>query len=64
MKNRIIHTIYLAPAILLLLMWIAVSPVLIAQLSSLKLLAAVIVTAIMMAWCITLFAHAVRQGKP
>lgn len=64
MKTRIIHTLYLAPAVLLLLMWIAVAPALIEQRSSWEVLGAAAITALMATWCITLFAHALQQDKP
>ena len=64
MKTRIIHTLYLAPAVLLLFMWVAVAPALIAQRSSWEILGAAAVTALMATWCITLFAHALQRDKP
>lgn len=64
MKTRIIHTLYLAPAILLLFMWIAVAPSLVAQRSSWEVLGAAAITALMATWCITLFALALQQDKP
>jgi len=64
MKTRIKHTLYLAPAILLLLMWIATAPALIAQRSSWEVLGAAALTALVATWCITLFAHALQRDKP
>lgn len=64
MKTRIKHTFYLAPAILLLLMWIAAAPSLIAQYSALGVLSLATVTALIVTWCITLFAHALQRDKP
>lgn len=64
MKTRIKHTLYLAPAILLLLMWIAAAPSLIAQRSSLEVMSSAAVTALIATWCITLFAHALQRDKP
>lgn len=64
MKTRLIHTLYLAPAILLLLMWIAAVPSLIAQRSVWEVMGAAAVTALMATWCITLFAHGLRSDKP
>ena len=64
MKTRIKHTLYLGPAIVLLLMWIAVAPTLIALRSSIEVLGAAIVTALVVTWCITLFAHALQREKP
>jgi CBS-domain-containing membrane protein len=64
MKTRIIHTFYLAPAILLLLMWIAAAPSLVAQRSPWEVLGAATVTALVATWCVTLFVHALRRDKP
>ena len=64
MKTRLKHTLYLAPAIVLLLMWIATAPSLVAQRSPWELLGAAIVTALAATWCITLFAHALQRDKP
>lgn len=63
MKTRLKHTLYLTPAILLLLVWIAAAPSLIAQRSSWEVLGAAAVTALMATWCITLFAHALQRDK-
>ena len=63
MKTRIKHTIYLAPAILLL-MWIAAAPSLVAQRSPWEVLGAATVTALVATWCVTLFVHALRRDKP
>jgi len=64
MKNRIKHTIYLTPAILLLFMWIAIAPSLIVQRSSWEVLCVAAVVALVASWCTTLFAHALRRDKP
>jgi len=64
MKTRLKHTLYLVPAILLLLMWIATAPTLVAQRSPLELLGAAVITALVATWCITLFAHALQRDKP
>ncbi len=63
MKTRLKHTLYLSPAILLLLMWIATAPTLVAQRSAWELLGAAVVTALVATWCITLFVHAVKTEK-
>jgi hypothetical protein len=64
MKTRIKHTLYLAPAILLLLMWIATAPSLIAQRSPWEVLGAAAITALVVTWCITIFFHALQRDKP
>lgn len=64
MKTRVIHTLYLVPAILLLFMWIAVAPALVAQHSPWEVMGAAVITALVATWCITLFVHAIKQDKP
>ena len=64
MKTRIKHSLYLTPAILLLLMWIATAPSLIAQVSVMEVLGAAMLTALVATWSITLFAHALQRDKP
>ena len=64
MKTRLKHTLYLAPAILLLFIWIASAPSLIALLSAWELVCAAVITSLVAAWCITLFAHALLRDKP
>lgn len=64
MKNRIKHTLYLTPAVLLLLVWMAAAPGLILQLKPWQLIAAAAATALVVTWCITLFAHALQRDKP
>jgi hypothetical protein len=64
MKNRIKQTLCLAPAILLIFMWIVTAPSLIAQRSAWEVLAAAFVSALVVAWCVTLFAHALRRDLP
>lgn len=63
MKNRIKHTIYLAPAVFLLLIWIVVAPSLIEQHSRFLVVGYAAVTALVATWCITLFAHAIQRDK-
>lgn len=63
MKTRLKHTLYLAPAIILLLMWIAAAPSLIAQRSAWEVLGVAIITALVATWCVTLFAHALQRDK-
>ncbi len=64
MKIRLKHTLYLAPATLLLLVWIAAAPALIAQRNIWEVLGAAALTALAATWCITLFAHALQRDKP
>ncbi len=63
MKNRIKHTIYLTPAVFLLLIWIVVAPSLIAQHSPVVVVGFAAVSALVATWCITLFAHAIQRDK-
>lgn len=63
MRTRIKHSLYLAPAILLLLMWIACAPSLIALNSPMGVLGAAVLTALVATWSITLFAHALQRDK-
>ncbi len=63
MKTRIKHTLYLTPAILLLFMWIACAPTFIAAHSLSVVLAFLVASAIVAAWCIVLFAHALQRDK-
>ena len=64
MKIRMKHTLYLAPAILLLFMWIACAPSFIAANSLFVVLGFLVASAIMVSWCIVLFAHALQRDKP
>ena len=64
MKTRIKHTLYLTPAILLLFMWIACAPSFIATYSPYVVLGFSIASALIVAWCIVLFAHALQRDKP
>lgn len=64
MKNRIKHSIYLAPAVFLLLLWIATAPNLIVLLSPWQLVGVAALTAGVATWCITLFAHALQRDRP
>ena len=63
MKTRIKHTLYLTPSILLILMWIVAAPSLVEQRSTWEILVAALVTAVVAAWCITLFAHSLQRDK-
>lgn len=63
MKTRIKHVIYLAPAVVLLLIWIATAPSLISQYRPAVVVACAVVTGIVIAWCITLFAHALQRDR-
>lgn len=63
MKQRIKHTIYLLPAIFLLLIWVAISPRLTSILSTWELIGAAIVSAMLATWCITIFGHALHHDK-
>lgn len=63
MKNRIKHTIYLAPAIFLLFIWVIVAPSLITQHSPIVVVGFAAASALIATWCITLFAHAVQRDK-
>jgi len=63
MKNRIKHSIYLAPAVFLLLLWIAAAPSLVAQQRPWIVVAYAAVSALVATWCITLFAHALQRDK-
>jgi hypothetical protein len=64
MKTRLLHTLYLAPAVVLLLMWIVAVPGLIERHNSWEVLGIAVVIALVVTWCITLFVHAVRRDKP
>ena len=63
MINRIKHTLYLTPAVLLLLIWIVAAPSLVQQRTLWELLGFALVTALVATWCITLFAHALQRDK-
>jgi hypothetical protein len=63
--TRLKHSLYLAPAVLLLLTWIIAAPSLVAGRFSMGyIIAFLVATALVMAWCITLFAHALLRDKP
>ena len=64
MKTRVMHTLYLAPAVLLLLVWIAAAPSFLQQRSVWEFLIFAVFTALTATWCITLFAHALLRDKP
>lgn len=63
MKTRIKHALYLTPAMLLLFMWIACAQSFIAANSLYVVLGTLVASAIMVSWCIVLFAHAVQRDK-
>ncbi len=63
MKTRIKHTLYLTPAILLLLVWIACAPSFVAAHSLYVVLGFLVASAIIASWCIVLFAHALQRDK-
>jgi hypothetical protein len=63
MKERIRHTLYLSPAVLLLLVWIVVGPALLLVMNQWQILGAAAATAAVASWSITLFAHAVMRDK-
>lgn len=63
MKTRIRHTIYLSPAVFLLLIWIVVAPSLISQHSPFVVVGLAAASALVATWCITLFAHAIQRDK-
>lgn len=64
MKTRFIHSLYLTPAVLLLLMWIATASAIVVHVGPVGTLIAALVSAITAGYCITLFAHAVRRDLP
>jgi len=64
MKTRLKHTLYLVPAVLLLLIWVVSAPGLVTQRSIGEIVGAALATALVAAWCITLFFHAVLRDKP
>lgn len=64
MKNRIKHSLYLTPAVLLLVVWIVAGPSFLAKNSTWTFLAAALVIATVVAWCVTLFVHAVLRDRP
>jgi hypothetical protein len=63
MKNRIKHTLYLAPAVFLGLIWILAAPSLVQQNNLFIIVGAAFLTALVIAWCITMFAHALQRDK-
>jgi hypothetical protein len=63
MKNRIKHFLYLAPAIFLGLIWIVAAPTLPKQIELWLIVLAAAATALTMAWCVTMFAHALQRDK-
>lgn len=64
MKQRLIHSLYLLPAVFLILIWMVAAPSLLEQYGISMLLVAALLSAAVSTWCITLFAHAVKQNKP
>ena len=64
MKNRIKHTLYLMPAVLLLVVWMVAGPSFLAQNGTWGFFAAALVIAAVVSWCITLFFHAVLRDRP
>ena len=64
MKQRVIHSLYLLPAVFLLFLWIVAAPALLEQHGVVILVAAAILSAAISTWCITLFVHAVKHNKP
>lgn len=63
MRNRLKHSMYLAPAIFLLLIWIAAAPGLVAQQHPWIVVAYAVASALVAAWFITLFAQALKRDK-
>ena len=57
------HAFYLSPAIALLLTWIITAPALVAQHSISVLVVFTLAVAVAVAWCITLFAHALLRDS-
>lgn len=64
MKNRIKHTLYLAPAMLLLVVWMVAGPSFLELHGIWSFLAVAVVIAVVSSWCITLFVHAVLRDRP
>ena len=64
MKTRIKHTLYLAPAILLLFAWILCAPSVLAICSLPVVIGLLAGSAIMATWSIDLFAHALQHDTP
>lgn len=64
MQTRIKHTLYLAPAILLLFAWILCAPSVLAICSLPVVIGLLASSAMLAAWCIVLFAHALQHNKP
>ena len=63
MKTRIKHTLYLVPAILLLFAWIACAPTFVTAHPVSIVLGFLVASALLAAWCIVLFAHALQRDK-
>ncbi len=57
MINRTKTTLSLAPAIILLFIWIAISPSLREQVSTFHLVALGVLSALVSAWSVSMFAH-------
>jgi len=57
MIDRAKKTLYLAPALTLLFVWIAAAPGLAASYSPSRVVVLAILSALVSAWCISLFAH-------
>lgn len=63
MINRAKTTLSLAPAIILLFVWIALAPHLAEQVSILYLVALGVLSALVAAWSISMFAHGLAKKE-
>lgn len=63
MKTRLVHMLYLTPAVLLLLVWIVAAPSWLLVGSQWTFFGIAVITAMVVSWSITLFIHAVIRDK-
>jgi len=63
MKTRFLQALYLMPAIMMLMMWIAAAPSYVSQCSNWQLLGTIALSAFGSAWSVAIFAHSVKGGS-